>query len=177
MLCGDWPRVEVYGRSALALYERLELMSGAALTEALLARVSLARKDGESALMWMARARNRNVSDASWLSVFSISEAEALEQAGRVTEALETISRSCNELEHQGPAMYLGLGELIRAKLYESAGRAKAARTAIGRAVDILEGCGIAAHLATAYDVSARLTRNPRHRRQARELTVTRAFR
>jgi tetratricopeptide (TPR) repeat protein len=166
----DMEQATLHGRNALALAERVRWTRGVARTESLFADICLWRGDAQGALAWCERTQTRDETEG-WRSVHALTAAEALEQLGRVDEAVHVIDRYCDDIEREGLLCYLGIGEQIRARVYARAHRFKEARASIGRSVELLERYGMVSQLARAYDVSARLTKNATHRTRARELS------
>jgi tetratricopeptide (TPR) repeat protein len=166
---GDLRRAELYVRNAIVLCDQLAWREGITFTEFLLASVRLRAGDAEGALRSVTHAKNGETNPV-WRSTYDITAAEALHHLGRADEALHLIDEACSELKSREWTTYLGVGEFVRAKIYADKGRPKIARAAIASAIDSLERHGMLSWLARAYDVSAQLTRNPRHHTHAREL-------
>jgi tetratricopeptide (TPR) repeat protein len=167
----DLEQAKLHGRNALVLAERVRWSRGVARTESLFADICLWQGDAQGALTWCERTRSQGGETEGWRSVHALTAAEALEQLGRVDEAVDVIDRYCHDIEREGLLCYLGIGEQIRAKIYARARRFKEARASIGKSIELLERYGMVFQLARAYDVSARLTKNVRHRTRARELS------
>jgi tetratricopeptide (TPR) repeat protein len=167
---GDLNQAREHARNAVVLAEQIGWSKCAARSELLLAEIHLDSGDPQGALTWNTRLKERVVHDERLRITLSIISAETLDSLGRRNEALDVIDRCCSDIERRGDSLYLGDGELVRARIYSRMRRPAAARAAIAKAIELLERYGSMGQQARAYDLSARLTKNVRHRTRAREL-------
>ncbi|MBV8750240.1 MAG: hypothetical protein JO103_11060 [Candidatus Eremiobacteraeota bacterium] len=157
-------------RNALTLSDGLGLHMESAAAMAIHAEIELLDGRPAVALGLVEGARTRYPHSAPDRYLEDMMRADALDQLGRGVEAIPIAEAACGALDALGLRRYLGTAERIRAQIYWNNGRRRDAIVALDNAIRLLEDHGTRRSLARTYDLSARLTKNRRHRALAREL-------
>jgi tetratricopeptide (TPR) repeat protein len=156
-----------HGQNALALYDMVPENPSFQL-QSLLCYIEIETGHPTKALEIVRDTRQRFRSNGGY--DFNIAFAEALERSGRGQEALDVLQSVSTDIEHRGWLRFLGQVERLRAAAYFGLERRSEARRALDNAMQIIEEHGSIYARSRVYELSVRITRDPIHRRRAREI-------
>lgn len=170
MVGGDLPGGIRWGRKALAIAEPVASKSDFHGMLRAVAHVEAIGGNGPEAMSLIERARKLGMQSAPQLRLLQLSQASAHMALGEYESAIACARSARDGFVRLGMTRYLGATHRIEAEALAELGRFAEARVEIATALELTERTASAFILAMTYETSAKITGNPRHDDNAKDI-------